>query len=234
MKAPLFTKSGTKSTTQAELSKAVFEAPIKSHTLMHQAVRAYTAHQRNAGAVTLTRGKVSGGGKKPWAQKGTGRARVGSSRSPIWRAGGVVFGPTGAENYQIKLPQKAKRTAIRQALSVKAKAGEIIVIEDLELKAAKTKEVTALLSKLGVGRRVLVVVDKKTDSHLRATNNLTHTKLVSAAYLNVFDLLTASHVILTKPAIIHIENWLGAKKSTESVSKIAEAKPKAKSVRKAA
>ena len=118
MAVATFTKTGTKATTPAKLDKAVFGVDITSHDLLKQAYLAYLANGRLNLAVTKTRGDVRGGGKKPWRQKGTGRARFGSSRNPIWRGGGITFGPTGHENYTHKLPTQTKRLAIRQALSV--------------------------------------------------------------------------------------------------------------------
>src|SRR5690606_14030983 len=117
-----------------------------------------------------TRGLVSGGGKKPWRQKGTGRARVGSIRSPIWRGGGVVFGPTGSENHRIKLSKTSKRVALRQALTLAAQANKIIVKEVKT--AGKTKEVATFLSDNKLKGNILIVVDEKTPELIRATNNL--------------------------------------------------------------
>jgi large subunit ribosomal protein L4 len=120
--AVTYTKAGAKATTAAKLSKDVFEVVPTSHVLLKQAYVAYLSNGRENRAVTKTRGLVSGGGKKPWKQKGTGRARFGSSRNPIWRGGGIAFGPTGEENYTKQLNTKAKRLAIRQALSLAVQA----------------------------------------------------------------------------------------------------------------
>src|SRR5882757_6002067 len=122
-----YTKSGTKATTAAKLDKAVFGVEVKNHELLKQAYVTYLANGRENLAVTKTRGLVSGGGKKPWKQKGTGRARFGSTRNPIWRGGGIAFGPTGNENYSIKVNVGAKRQAIRQALSLAASENRIRV-----------------------------------------------------------------------------------------------------------
>ena len=133
---PTYTASGTKATTAAKLDAKVFGVTPESHELLKQAYDAYLANGRLNLAVTKTRGLVSGGGKKPWKQKGTGRARFGSSRVPIWRGGGITFGPTGEENYSKQLNTKAKRLAIRQALSLASTAGKISVIEDIVVKDA--------------------------------------------------------------------------------------------------
>src|SRR5215469_7394431 len=148
MAVPTYTKSGTKATTAAKLDATVFSVMPTNHELLKLAYVAYLANGRDNLAVAKTRGLVSGGGKKPWKQKGTGRARTGSSRNPIWRGGGIVFGPTGEENYRKEVNVKAKRLAIRQALSLAANDNKISVIENVELKNAKTAELAKLLNKI--------------------------------------------------------------------------------------
>src|ERR1700743_927455 len=138
MAVSTFTASGTKATTPAKLSKEVFGVEVANHQLVRQAYDTYLANGRENLAVVKTRGLVSGGGKKPWKQKGTGRARFGSSRNPIWTGGGIAFGPTGDENYSKQLNIKAKRVAIRQALTLAEQAGKIVVIEDIVSKDGKT------------------------------------------------------------------------------------------------
>jgi len=207
-----YTKSGTKATTPAKLDKDVFGVEIKNHELLKQAYSTYLANGRENLAVVKTRGLVSGGGRKPWKQKGTGRARFGSSRNPIWRGGGIVFGPTGEENYSKMLNVKAKRLAVRQALSLSAEAGEIIVIEDLASKEGKTAELTRLLSKIGASKNTLLVVDHKTIELVRASNNIGSVKLVTANYLNVFDVLNADTIVVTTAALSAITTWLGGTK----------------------
>jgi large subunit ribosomal protein L4 len=205
--AATFTKAGAKATTAAKLDKAVFDVVPKNHELLKQAYDAYLANGRGNLAITKTRGLVSGGGKKPWKQKGTGRARFGSSRNPIWRGGGIAFGPTGVENYTKSMNVKAKRLAIRQALSVSAEAKKVIVIEDV--KAAKTAELAKLLTKVGTTRRTLLVVADKTAELVRVSNNLQDVKLVNATYLNVYDVLNADHVVFTNEALKATTAWLG-------------------------
>jgi large subunit ribosomal protein L4 len=143
-----FTKAGAKATTAAKLDAKVFGVEVSNHELLKAAYVTYQANGRENLAVTKTRGLVRGGGKKPWKQKGTGRARFGSSRVPIWRGGGITFGPTGNENYSKQLNTKAKRLAIRQALSLASTANKITVIEDITSKEGKTSEMakTRLLS----------------------------------------------------------------------------------------
>lgn len=212
MAVATFTKTGTKATTAAKLDKAVFGVVVKNHELLKQAYVTYLANGRENLAVTKTRGEVSGGGRKPWKQKGTGRARFGSTRNPIWTGGGVAFGPTGHENYTKQLNTKAKRTATRQALSLAAEAGKIIVIEDVVSKDGKTADMVKLLSKLGIGKRTLVVVDNLSPELSRATGNIAGVKLVVSNYLNVFDILNADSIVVTQDSLKTISKWLGEAK----------------------
>lgn len=207
-----FTKAGTKATTAAKLDKAVFGVAPTNHQLLKDAYTAYLANGRDNLAVTKTRGLVSGGGKKPWKQKGTGRARFGSTRNPIWRGGGIAFGPTGEENYVKQLNVKAKRLAIRQALSLAADAGKVIVIEDVQSKDGKTAELAKLLTKIGVTRNILLVVDSKTPELVRAARNLNDVKVVSATYVNTFDALNADAIVFTTKALDVVSKWLGEQK----------------------
>jgi len=213
MAVQTFTASGAKATTAAKLSKDVFGVEVKNHQLVKQAYETYLANGRENLAVTKTRGLVRGGGKKPWKQKGTGRARFGITRNPIWRGGGIVFGPTGEENYSKKLPVAAKRVALRQALSLANEAGKIVVIETFECKDDKVSETAKLLKKLGAERNTLIVVSEKDALVERATNNLQNVKAVNATYLNVFDIMNAHHIVLSKKALVAIEEWLKPKET---------------------
>jgi large subunit ribosomal protein L4 len=206
--ATTFTKSGVKSTTAAKLDKTIFDVEVTDHTLLKEAYVAYMANGRDNFAVTKTRGLVSGGGRKPWKQKGTGRARFGSTRNPIWRGGGIAFGPTGEENYTKKLNLKAKRQALRQALSVAAAAKKVVVIEDISSKDGKTAELAKLLDKVGANRRTLIAVENKTPELVRAGKNLRDFKLVQANYLNLFDILNADMVLMTNAALASVTDWL--------------------------
>ncbi len=203
-----YTKAGTKATTPAKLDKAVFGVTPKNHELLKAAYVSYLANSRENLAVVKTRGLVSGGGKKPWKQKGTGRARFGSSRVPIWRGGGITFGPTGQENYSKQLNTKAKRLAIRQALSLAADAGKLIIIEDLVSKEGKTADLSKLLTKIEATRTTLLVVDQKTPELTRASGNLSGIKLISARYVSVFDVLNADKIIFSKAALDLTTSWL--------------------------
>ena len=190
------------------LPKEVFNVEVANHELLKLAYDSYLANNRTASATTLTRGLVSGGGKKPWKQKGTGRARFGSSRNPIWRHGGVVFGPSGNENYTKKLSKTSKRVALRQALTLSNEAKKLVV---LDVKTSgKTAEVAKFLETHKLNRRVLIVVEsaEKTPELIRATSNLQDVRLVGAKYLSVYDILNADHVVLSTKSIPVIRNWL--------------------------
>jgi large subunit ribosomal protein L4 len=208
MATPTYNKAGDKAATAAKLDASVFSVEIKSHELLKQVYDAYLANGRENLAVVKTRGLVRGGGKKPWKQKGTGRARFGSSRNPIWRGGGIVFGPTGEENYSKQVNVKAKRLAIRQALTLAANDGNIMVIEDIA--ASKTAELASLLAKINANGRVIVAVENKTDELNLAARNLRDVKLVQPAYLNVYDVMNADKIVLTKAALEAVISRLAA------------------------
>lgn len=193
------------------LPKEVFDIEVKNHELLKLSYEAYLANGRPNLAKTLRRGEVRGGGKKPWKQKGTGRARFGSTRNPIWRTGGVVFGPLGNENYSKTVPKHAKRLAIRQALTLAAKADKIIIVDELKT-TGKTKEMAENLKKLGAERRILIAVTDKTPELLRATNNLPDVTVMQATYLNVFHILNADKIVITRDGLAAITEWLGGTK----------------------
>jgi large subunit ribosomal protein L4 len=206
--AATYTKAGVKATTAAKLDKTVFEVVPENHTLLKEAYVAYMANGRDNYAITKTRGLVRGGGRKPWKQKGTGRARFGSSRNPIWRGGGIVFGPTGEENFVKKMNLKAKRLAIRQALSLAADAKKLVVVEDVVAKDGKTAELAKLLAKLGATRRTLIAVEHKEETVVRASRNLKDVKVVQAKYLNVYDVMNADTIVVTNKGLDIIHEWL--------------------------
>ncbi len=207
MATPTFTKSGSKATTAAKLDKSIFDVEVKSHNLVKQAYVTYQANGRENLAKTLKRGEVRGGGKKPWKQKGTGRARFGSIRVPIWRGGGITFGPLGKENYSRKLSVKAKRQAIRQALTLNH--DNISVVESLDFKG-KTAEAAKFFEKIGAKRNILLIVNTKDELVTRATNNLSNVTVCSAMYVNVFAVMNADHIVIEAKALETIQNWLGA------------------------
>ena len=193
-------------TKKQTLPKDVFAVDVPNHELLKLAYDSYLANARLASATTKQRGEVRGGGKKPWKQKGTGRARFGSTRNPIWRGGGIVFGPRGNENYIKKLSKTSKRVAIKQALTLANKDNRIIV-KDIST-TGKTTEIVKFLQDNKIDRKVLIVVDEKTPELIRATNNLRQVRLVSALYLNVFDILNADTIVLNNKSVPVITDWL--------------------------
>lgn len=207
-----FTKTGNKSATAVKLPKDIFGLEVTNHELLKQAYLTYLANGRTNNAKVKTRGDVRGGGKKPWRQKGTGRARFGSTRNPIWRKGGVAFGPTGEENYSKRLSVTSKRQAVRQALSVKNTSGALTLIEDLELKTGKVSDAVKLFSKMKLSGNVLVVVDSISNDLRRSTNNLPNVMVVRANRLNVYNLLNADSILITEKALTDIASWLGGSK----------------------
>ncbi len=194
------------------LPKEVFAVDVANHELIKRAYEAYLANGRENYAITKTRGLVRGGGKKPWKQKGTGRARFGSSRNPIWRGGGIVFGPNGTENYTITIPTAQKRLATRQALSLANKSNKIIV-DEFVTKDGKTKATVDLLAKHKLTRRTLLVVEDKTELIDRATRNVSNVKVVQAMYLNVYDIMNADKIVMTKASVELVKNWLSPVKA---------------------
>ena len=210
-----YTKTGTKSTKNVILNKDIFNIKDINQSLLHQAYDAYLANGRSNLANTKTRGLVRGGGKKPWKQKGTGRARVGSRRSPIWRGGGIIFGPTGNENYTKKINIKSKRKAICQALSTINQENRIRIIEELSIKSSKTSEFMKLINKLDCSGYVLVVTDNISQEMNLASRNIPNVKLIQANYLNVARILDADNLVISKPALEIINQWLGPNKANK-------------------
>jgi large subunit ribosomal protein L4 len=209
MTVEVYTAAGNKSTTTVKLDKSVFGVIPENHETLKMAYLAYLDNGRKNLAVTKTRGQVRGGGIKPWRQKGTGRARFGSIRVPIWRGGGITFGPTGKENYTIKLSLNTKRLATRQALSMATKENRLIVIEELKIKTQKTAEAAKLLHKLGAEGNTLIVVEQKTPEFLRAFNNLANVNIVQSKYLNSYSIVNADKIIISSASIKEIQVWLG-------------------------
>ena len=214
MSVATYTKTGNKATTAAKLDKKVFGVEVSNHELLKQAYLTHLANSRDNLAVVKRRGQVSGGGKKPWRQKGTGRARFGSSRNPIWRGGGIVFGPTGEENYEKKMTTKSKRLAIRQALTLASEANKVKVIESVTGLDGKTKDLAKLLNKIEATGNVLLVVAEKDASKEKAARNIQGLKVVSGKYLTVFDVLNARSIVVEQKALEVINQWLADSKVT--------------------
>ena len=198
----------------ADLNPAIFDLEVTNHELVKLAYDAYLANSRSSHAKTLRRGEVRGGGKKPWKQKGTGRARFGSTRNPIWRHGGIAGGRTGEENFIKKLSKNAKRVAVMQALSMKNTAKAIHVIDTLGIKDGKVKEVVKTLNDQKIApKNVLIVVSEKDPLTLRVTNNIAFAKVVRPTFLNVFDVMNADSIVIVKDAISALDNWLIGKEN---------------------
>lgn len=179
---------------EVELSGRVFGCTGDS-SLLHEAVRMQLANRRSGSAATKTRGLISGGGKKPWRQKGTGRARAGSSRSPLWRHGGTIFGPQ-PRDYCYKMPRKAWNKALRMALSDRARQGRLLVIDRLEVGELKTRQAKAALDALGV-KHALILIGQGEERFGRAARNLAAHKVLAAAGLNVYDVLNYDELVMS-------------------------------------
>lgn len=208
MKAITYTRTGNKSS-DTTLSKSVFEVEV-SHELLKQANVRLLSNLRHAGAKVLTRAEVRGGGKKPWRQKGTGRARFGSTRVNIWRHGGVAHGPTGNANFTKDLPKNMIKASIRMALSEQSK--NIKVIEKFSIEKPKTKLADNLLSKLSNGNNILLVGSDVDQGFVRSVRNLVGVKYVEYSQLQSYDILCADDIVIEKQALTEIEKWLGGNK----------------------
>ncbi len=203
--ATVYDRDG-KETGTLELPSSVFNAPV-NEAVLHQAVRRQQANDRQGTHETKTRGDVSGGGKKPWKQKGTGRARQGSTRAPQWRHGGTVFGPH-PRTYEQKMPRKQRRLALRSALSVKSQEGAVRIVEEIALEAPKTRVVAALFDEMGAGARTLFVIPEHDLMLEKSTRNLAGVKIILATNLNPTDVLTADTIVFTRSALTQVEEWL--------------------------
>ncbi len=191
---------------EIELDDSVFGIEPNQHVL-HDAVVMQQASQRQGTHAVKNRSAVRGGGRKPWRQKGTGRARHGSIRSPIWVGGGVVFGPT-PRKYGYKLPKKVRRLAIKSALSSKTKNEELIVLEDLTFEQPKTKQMVAVLDKLNARKKALIVTDSYNDHVVLSSRNIPGVTVMTANGINVLDVLKHDHLIMTKAAVAKVEEVL--------------------------
>jgi large subunit ribosomal protein L4 len=192
---------------EVELADTIFAAPINI-PLMHQAVVRQMANARLGTAKAKGRSEVAGGGRKPWKQKGTGRARQGSTRAAQWRGGGIIFGPT-PRSYEQKLPRKMRRAAVCSALSVKAAEDRLVVLDQLAITQPKTREMAAVMSRLAVDSSALILMAEADEMVERASNNLPDVKLLRAEYVNVRDLLNYDYLVIPQRALSVIETILG-------------------------
>lgn len=199
MKTKLYNQKGEE-LKEIELPKEIFELEINSD-LIHQVLLSQQANQRQNSAKTKDRGEVRGGGRKPWRQKGTGRARHGSNRSPIWRGGGVTFGPTAERDFKKVIPKKMRRKAALQVLSAKAKAKAILVLDKLEMKEVKTKEMAECFNKLFKKSSGLVVLPQMDKNVILSARNIKNVETIQAKDLNVLELLNKKFVLIPKDSI---------------------------------
>lgn len=189
---------------EIKLKDDLFNAKINKH-IVHQIVKRYLAEKRRGTASTKGRSEVRGGGTKPWKQKGTGRARAGTIRSPIWVGGGVIFGPEN-RNYGYSIPRKMRLVALKSVLSDKAKNNDIIILDKIELKNGKTKDITSLFEKLNIdSNKTIIVIDKEDELIKRAVHNLKNTLVITANKINTYDLVNYQKMLVTKNALKIIE-----------------------------
>jgi len=212
VKVPVYNMAGQE-VGQTELPENIFNQPF-NEGLVHQAVLHFQANQRVGTASTKTRGQVSGGGKKPWRQKGTGRARQGTSRAPHWRGGGVVFGPH-PRDYRQLMPQKMRRQALRVALSQRARENAIRIVESLAMAEPQTKQAVALLSALGVQKALLVTPELDRNVYLSA-RNIPGTETTYAGNLNTFEVVSHPVLIMPVDAIERLQARLGTPAKQEN------------------
>ena len=188
------------------LSDVIFGAKV-NEAVLHAAVRAFLMNQRQGTQSTLTRSEVSGGGKKPWRQKGTGRARQGSTRSPQWTHGGIALGPK-PRDYHVDMNKKTKRVALYSALSAKVAAGDLIVVDEIKVDGYKTKTVVNMLKALGAERKALIVLPEVDSFVVKSAANIPGVKTTLAHTLNVYDILNANKFVVSKAAIAKLEEVL--------------------------
>ena len=201
----VYDQNGVKAEKKVNLNGDVFG--IEPNTqVMFDAVQVYQANMRQATAKTKTRAEVRGGGKKPWRQKGTGRARAGSNRSPIWVGGGTVFGPSGNQNYKLSMNKKSHELAVKSALSVKAAEKNIVLLDSLNVE--KTKDFVAVLSALNVAGKALIVLNEENEVVMKAARNVPGVKVVLTDNVCVYDVLNAEKLIFTVDAAKKVEGGL--------------------------
>ncbi len=192
---------------EVSLPAEVFNGPVRRH-LLYETVRMQRANRRAGTAATKTRGFVSGGGKKPWRQKGTGRARAGSIRSPLWVGGATIFGPQ-PRDYSYRIPASARKAALRSALAAKVREGKLLVLDKITLDAPKTKLLAKLVEDLRIAN-ALIVIPERDDVLERAARNLPHVKVLRAEGTNVYDLLRYDRLVMTQEAVNAVVRRLGS------------------------
>jgi large subunit ribosomal protein L4 len=209
---------------EVQLSDAVFGAPL-NEPLIHAAVRNFMANARQGTSATKTRGDVSGAGRKLWKQKGTGRARIASLRSPLWKGGGNVHGPQ-PRDWSYNMPRKMRQGALRSALSERVREGNLFVVDGWAMDKPKTKEFSTSLGKLGLEGKTLIVDSLENENLVLSVRNFPRAKVVNSFGLNIYDLLYHDHLVLSRNAAQELETLLGSKKDGEAAA--AEEAPAAK------
>lgn len=188
---------------EIELDDSIFGIEVNEHVL-YEVVKNQLANKRQGTQSTLTRAEVRGGGRKPWRQKGTGRARHGSIRSPIWKGGGVIFAPK-PRDYSYKVPKKVRRLALKSALSSKVENGEMIVVDSIDFEAPKTKEMVAFLANIKADKKALIVVGESNLNIIKSASNIPNVQTALVNTLNVYDILNHNSFIITKDAVRKVE-----------------------------
>ncbi len=188
---------------EAELHDEILMYPINT-ALMHEVVKMQLANKRAGTHCTKTKGEVSGGGRKPWKQKGTGRARAGSSRSPLWRGGGTTFGPR-PRDYSYSMPKKKVKNALKSAIRAKYEAGSLLILDNLFVENGKTKEAVEILKAFSADRRVLIVVDSVDDKVARAFSNIPYVDILHVDGLNVYDLINSRKIMVLQSCLPQVE-----------------------------
>lgn len=217
MTLDVFKIDGSKSEEKITLADNIFAIEPNDHAI-YLSVKAYLANQRQGTHKTKERGEVSGGGKKPWKQKGRGGARAGTSRSPLWVGGGTIFGPR-PRDYRQDLPKKVRRLARKSALSYKVKDEQLVVVEDFSIDKPKTKEFVKILSALKVeGKKVLLLTDTNNINIFKSGRNIPKVKVLEASKASTYDLLNNQILLLQKSAVKVIENTFSAKETEEAVN----------------
>ena len=219
---------------EVQLSDAVFGAPL-NEPLIHAAVRNFMANARQGTSATKTRGDVSGAGRKLWKQKGTGRARIASLRSPLWKGGGNVHGPQ-PRDWSYNMPRKMRQGALRSALSERVREGNVLVLDGWSIDKPKTKDFAASLGELGLEGKTLIVDSLENENLLLSARNIRHAKVVNSFGLNIYDLLYHDHLVLSRAATEELETLLGSRKengeAAAPTAETPEAAPKPKRTRK--
>ena len=209
MKIDVFDKNG-KSVEKIDLGKSLFGVTSSGEAVL-QYLRVFNANQRQGTSSTKTRGEVSGGGKKPWKQKGTGRARVGSSRNPLWRKGGISHGPI-PKDWSLKISKKVKKTVLISALSYKASAEKIRILDQLELKEKKTKLIKDILQNLKISNRTVFVYGTLNENLSKSAANIKGFHIVSADSVNAFDIISSDYLLFSKEGLLKLEKKLNENK----------------------